>query len=103
MLAYDFHPAPTLSPLVCKSFLPPLPESILLWKGENESFPRENEKVKEGKPRAEARAWSVSQPLLLEPQRYWALWKIQRDDVGPAFKKLEVWLGERTSRPETLN
>lgn len=68
-----------------------MPESILLWKGENESFHRESEKkVKEGKPRAEARAWSVSQLLLLEPKRYWALWKIQRDDVGPAFKKLEV-------------
>ena len=68
-----------------------MPESALLWKGENESFLRENEKkVNEGKSRAEARAWSVSQPLILKPKMYWALWKIQRDDVGPAFKKLEV-------------
>lgn len=33
-----------LFPTSMKSFLPPLSESILLWKGENDSFLRENEK-----------------------------------------------------------
>lgn len=30
-----------------------LPESILLWKGKNESFLRENKKLNGGRPRAE--------------------------------------------------
>lgn len=46
----------TLSTPVCNSFLPPMPEAILLGKGENECFLRDNEKkVNEGKPRVEAR------------------------------------------------
>lgn len=46
--------------------------------------------MNEGKPGAEAGAWSVGQPLLWKPKIYFALWKTQRDDVDPAFKKLEV-------------
>lgn len=61
-------------PTVCKSFLPPSPESILSWTGENESFLRKNEKkLNEGKSRAEAGSWSVSQPLLLKHKMYWVL------------------------------
>ena len=50
-----------------------------------------------GKAGAEAGAWSVSQPLLWKPKIYCALWKTQRDDVGPAVKKLEVYLREEES------
>lgn len=58
-----------LFPTSMKCFLPPLSESILLGKGENDSFLRENEKkVNEEKPGAEARPWSVSQLLFLKPK-----------------------------------
>lgn len=62
-----------------------------LWKGEIKKFSQgEKKKVNGGKPEAEAGAWSVSQPLLWKPKIYSALWKTEKDDVNPAFKKLEV-------------
>lgn len=82
-------------PLLCKS-LPSLP--VLLWKRENESFLRENEKVNERKP-----GLSVSHLLFLKPELYGAQCKTQRGDVGPAFKELNVQLGEKTNRPESLS
>lgn len=51
--------------------LPLFAESVLLWKGENESFLREHEKkVNRGKARAEARAWPISQAWFLQPKIY---------------------------------
>ena len=87
---------------MCKS--PLLPLLILLWKGENKSFLRGNEKkVNERKVGTEAGACFVHQALSLKPKMYGALWKIQRDDGDPAFRKLNVQLGEKMSRPAALS
>lgn len=52
---------PPFSPLVCNSFLPPMPERFCPGKKSMNVFFRDNEKkVKEEKLRAEARVRSVS-------------------------------------------
>lgn len=59
----------------------------MLWRGENESFLRENEKkVNEGKPEV---GLSVNQLLFLKLKMFWALWRRQKEGVEPAFKKLK--------------
>lgn len=80
---------PLFSPLVCNSFLPPMPErfcpgrkSMNVFSGTmRRRYRKKNSGLRQG---------CGQSGTILETKMHGAVWKIQRHDVEPAYKKLSM-------------